>query len=366
MIKSTQSSYSKLIFIIIFAILTFSQIALTQAADSSRNAKIIGGTETNIADWPWMVALVNPGFNIFNNQFCGGTLISDRWVLTAAHCVIDETTDSVQILTGKTKLSSGRERELISVSQIIIHPDYDQISFDSDLALLKLSETVTAEPIQTLGHYSLSDSPETTATAIGWGNSSTQFDFFPDALREVDLPLISNDLCAENIADITENMLCAGFATGTKDTCVGDSGGPLMVFDRPSRTWIQVGVTSFGVGCTVGTVGGFGGYTRVKEFSDFISDTICSNSERPDAPTMTVTVTGNDVTISWTDTTRSGGYRLNYAPFPSASPIQSIDMQSSNDLAISMPSGSAFFVAINAYEGNCRSEFSNIASFSVN
>ena len=362
--KTVKMNCLKLIFIVIFSSIMTSGLMAESHQVEAKTSKILNGAETNISKWPWMAGLIRAGFDVFNGQFCGGTLISDRWVLTAAHCVIDETTTTIKILTGHTRLSDATDNDLLAVSQVIIHPAFNQITLDSDLALLELSEVTTLTPIQMLGRYSLNDSPGLTAIAIGWGDTSSVAFAFPDTLQVVDLPLVSNDLCAERTSFITDNMLCAGFSSGTKDTCSGDSGGPLVVFDETSQLWHQVGITSFGVGCEA--QGDFGGYTRVKNFSDFISAAICSNSELPEAPVMDMQVLGGNVTISWTSTTDIGGYQLNYAPYPDASPIESIDMHNQSHFSITLSSGSAFFVAINAYEGNCRSGLSNIDHFIIN
>lgn len=362
--KTVKMNCLKLIFIVAFTSLMISGLMAESLQDESKTSKILNGAETNISKWPWMAGLIRVGFDVFNGQFCGATLISDRWVLTAAHCVIDETTATIKILAGHTRLSDATDNDLLSISQIIIHPAFNQITLDSDLALLELSEVTTLTPIQMLGRHSLNDSPGLTAIALGWGDTSSVTFAFPDTLQAVDLPLVSNHLCAERASFFTDNMLCAGFSSGIKDTCSGDSGGPLVVFDEMSQLWHQVGITSFGVGCEA--QGNFGGYTRVKNFSDFISAAICSNSESPEAPVMDMQVLGRNVTISWTSTTDIGGYRLNYAPYPDASPIESIDMHNQSHFSITLSSGNAFFVAINAYEGNCRSGLSNIGHFIIN
>ncbi len=350
--------------IVVFTGLMSSAVMAEPLQELSKVPKILNGAETTISRWPWMVALVRPGFSIFNGQFCGGTLISDRWVLTAAHCVINQNITTVKVLAGHTRLSEAAQNDLLSVSQIVIHPAYNQFTLDSDLALLELSEEATLTPVQTIGHYSLNDRPGINATALGWGDTSSVVFDFPDTLHVVDLPLVGNELCAVRTRFITDNMLCAGFSTGIKDTCMGDSGGPLVVFDEVSQRWLQVGITSFGLGCEA--QGGYGGYTRVKNFSDFISATICLDSELPAAPIMSLQVLGDEVRVSWTKTTDVGGYRLNYAPYPDALPIESIDMQDQDHFSIKLPSGSAFFVAVNAYDGNCRSGLSNIGHFIIN
>lgn len=354
----------KLIFVVVFTGLMNSGLMAEPLQVVSKIPKILNGTETDISKWPWMVALVRSGFSVIDGQFCGGTLISDRWILTAAHCVIDETTATVKVFVGHTRLSEATQSDLHSISQIVIHPAYNQLTLDSDIALLELSEVTILTPIQTLGHYSLNDRPGINATALGWGDTSSVVFDFPDTLNAVDLPLVGNELCAQRTSFITDNMLCAGFSTGVKDTCTGDSGGPLVVFDEASQLWYQVGITSFGVGCEA--QGDYGGYTRVKNFSDYISATICLDTELPAAPIMDLQVAGGDVTVSWTKTTDVGGYRLNYAPYPDASPIESIDMQDQDNFSITLPSGSAFFVAVNAYDGNCRSGLSNIGHFIIN
>ena len=354
----------RFLIVVVFAGLMSSAVMAEPLQSVSKVSKILNGTETSISKWPWVVALVRPGFSIFDGQFCGGTLISDRWVLTAAHCVINKNTTTVKVLAGHTRLSEAAQNDLLSISQIVIHPAYNQFTLDSDLALLELSEEARLTSVQTIGHYSLNDRPGINATALGWGDTSSVVFDFPDTLQVVDLPLVGNELCAERTRFITDNMLCAGFSTGIKDTCTGDSGGPLVVFDEVSQRWFQVGITSFGVGCEA--QGGYGGYTRVKNFSDFISATICLDSELPAAPIMALQVLGDEVTVSWTKTTDVGGYRLNYAPYPDALPIESIDMQDQDHFSIKLPSGSAFFVAVNAYDGNCRGGLSNIGHFIIN
>ncbi|MDH5553138.1 MAG: serine protease, partial [Nitrosomonas sp.] len=187
----------KLIFVVVFTGLMSSGVIAEPLQGVSKAPKILNGAETNISKWPWMAALITPGVGAFNGQFCGGTLISNRWILTAAHCVTGETTATIQVLLGHTRLSDATENDLRSISQIMIHPSYSEETLDADIALLELSQETTITPIQTLGHYSLDNSAGITATALGWGNTSFGIDTFPDTLHEVDLPIVHDELCAE-------------------------------------------------------------------------------------------------------------------------------------------------------------------------
>lgn len=335
--------------------------------DTEISQRIIGGTLSKEGDWPWMA-----GIQLRSNGvlFCGGSLIKDQWVLTAGHCLYDIfkrqlQPDDIEILIGQTKLSSSSgERKL--VQQVIIHPNYNQFLPESafDIALLKLQTPSSIPPIQTLGNFSVQDDPGKPATVLGWGTISASEPNFPDALHQVTLPIISNQVCDQAMGGvIKENMLCAGFVEGGKDSCIGDSGGPLVVFDTESQTWRQAGITSFGIGCA--EPGLYGVYTRLERFKDFISSSICSSNELPGTPELDISIDNRTVTASWNPAFNAEGYRLNYAPYPDLFPIYSLDMNKKTSLSVELNSGDAFFVAINSYSQNCRSNYSNIEYFIV-
>ena len=329
--------------------------------------RIIGGTASKEGDWPWMTGIL---FRSDGFLFCGGTLIKDKWVLTAAHCLYDIDKiplqpGDIETLIGRSRLSTpGGERRF--VKQIIIHPSYNQYLPDSafDIALLKLETPSSYPPIQTLGNFSVQDDPDKPATALGWGTTSTPELTFPDDLHQVTVPIVSNGVCNQAMGGvIKDNMLCAGFVDGGKDACIGDSGGPLVVFDTESQSWRQVGITSFGIGCA--EPGVYGVYTRLEMFKDFISSTICSGDDFPGTPELDISIHNHTVTASWNPTFNAEGYRLNYAPYPELSPIYSLDMNGNTSLSVELNSGDAYFVAINAYHQNCQSNYSNIEYFVV-
>lgn len=343
------------------------QTAAASQYDSNEPAsitpRIIGGKLADGDAWPFMTALVWKGAPALFGQFCGGTLIDAEWVLTAAHCVIGRSPEDFDVLVGQNQLS-GEGGELIAIADIIVHNNYNPTTFDSDIALLRLSTPSSFAPLTTLGRFSTQDKKEgAMVTVIGWGTISNTARFYPDQLHQVDLPIVLNENCNQAFGGITSNMLCAGVPEGGKDSCFGDSGGPAFLFDPESRSLRQVGITSFGYGCA--EPGYSGVYTRVSEFAQFISKNICSADEVPGTPKLDITVDGRRVTAHWTQTAHAAGYRLNYAPYPSMAPIKSIDMNQNTQFSVALPEGAAYYVAVNAYNVNCRSHYSSIESFIV-
>ncbi|MFN3330895.1 MAG: trypsin-like serine protease [Caldilinea sp.] len=248
-------------------------IVIGVAAQTPANdPDIIGGREAQPGAYPWQVALVSrfqP--NAFQGQFCGGSLIAEDWVLTAAHCTEGKEASLIDVLVGAHRLSDSGVR--IASAQIVPYPDYDPAQLNNDLALIRLSTPVTYTPISL--YQAISGTSELDflrATVIGWGaKNSTGWSFeFPDALREVSLPLVDNVRCGRNVyfTTITDAMLCAGYETLTMGACYGDSGGPLMV-QQPDASWQQIGVVSWGPsGCMEN--GMYDVFTRVSRFTAWI------------------------------------------------------------------------------------------------
>jgi len=227
--------------------------------------RIVGGTQASLNEWPWQVALMYG-----NSQFCGGSLINDRYVLTAAHCVVDFTAGQLSVRLGEHNLATSSESSDItrSVKSITSHPSYNDNTLVNDIALLELSSPVQlSNAVQTV----CLPPPRPTyakkqATVTGWGTTSSGGSS-PDTLREVTVTVLSPEDCRNSNYgnDIQSGMLCAG--TTGKDSCQGDSGGPL-VFKDGGGNYDQIGVVSWGYGC--GDAGYPGVYTRVNSYLNWI------------------------------------------------------------------------------------------------
>ena len=247
--------------------------------------RIVGGQDAPADLFPHQVSLqTRSGFH-----YCGGSVIDDDWILTAAHCVDGSWPGDIRVESGITELSDFGEKR--RVDEIVVHPDYDSWSQDNDIALLRLKRGISAPPVALLdasAEASLA-SAGTLATVSGWGTLSSG-GTSPDALQYVDVPVVSEAECeaAYGAGDITDGMICAGdTVNGGIDSCQGDSGGPLVVSD--GTQWVQAGVVSWGYGCADADYPGV--YARVSHRPSrsqariaAISVTLISNRE-----------TGNDV-----------------------------------------------------------------------
>lgn len=236
----------------------------------TRDERIVGGSVAPSGAWPSQVGLllVSRPDN-YSAQFCGGTLISPTWVLTAGHCVEDDgwspSASSIDILVGTQSLDSGGTR--IRAAEIRVHPGWDYNTERNDLALIRLTSAATApnQPYLTQG---ASVAAGTDLVATGWGHTSEGGTKSAE-LRQVTIDQLTNAQCQGPYGGWYQpsSMTCAGVVGGGKDTCQGDSGGPLVV--KQGSTWVQVGITSWGNGCA--QPGWPGIYTRVASYSNWIN-----------------------------------------------------------------------------------------------
>ncbi len=222
---------------------TAAAAAVAVAGSITPSHAIIGGTAAAPGGYPFMAAITdNSGF-----QFCGGSVIASTWVLTAAHCVQGESAGNVRVVTGRTDLSDTSTGQDIAVSQIFVDPAFDGSGWDA--ALLRLA-TATSSPAITLSTAANDnlEAPGTTVRVIGWGDQAPTLGLLAtNQLRQVDLQVVSDSECARtNFGLNAATSVCA--AALLKDSCNGDSGGPLFSL-APSR--IQIGIVSYGTSCAL-------------------------------------------------------------------------------------------------------------------
>ncbi|NXE10538.1 PROC protein, partial [Lophotis ruficrista] len=238
-------------------------------AEVGFNIRLIEGKVGRRGDSPWQIMLQNSK----GKFLCGGVLIHPSWVLTAAHCPEGE--EGLKVRLGKFhRLRTEADEQTIWVDKHVSHENYNKETSDNDIAMLHLAEPVVYNkymlpiclPTRDLAEQELTRNGKQ-MVVTGWGSTSDVNNNYSTFLSYIQIPVVPRNVCAQAMRfAISDNMLCAGILGDKKDSCSGDSGGPMIT--RYKNTWFLVGLVSWGEGC--GRKEKFGVYTKVSQYLEWI------------------------------------------------------------------------------------------------
>uniref|UniRef100_A0A8C4Y9L2 Peptidase S1 domain-containing protein n=1 Tax=Gopherus evgoodei TaxID=1825980 RepID=A0A8C4Y9L2_9SAUR len=270
------------------------------------SGRILNGQDAKAGAWPWQVSVQRYGSHI-----CGGSLISESWVLSAAHCFLYLTNSSYRVQLGENRIVRETPTQTFSsVKRVVPHPNYNSSTFLADIALVELEKpiafTASISPVCLLD-ASVRVPAGDACWVTGWGNIHPE----AETLQELEVLTIDTTICNDRFREalqkptgdnpIKEDMMCAGHMEGYKGTAPGDSGGPLVC--EEDRTWYLAGIVSWLLKTTGNSVAaGYPGvYNRPNVHNDWIQENV------PGVRFMVVNFTLHSASPSTTITMNSAG-----------------------------------------------------------
>lgn len=221
----------------------------TDCGKQGLSSRIIGGSVSKVGQWPWQVSL-----HLNGGHVCGGSLISQDFVLSAAHCFQQSMINAGSWRVYAGSVSQNALSTAYLVKNIVLHESYDTHNNDYDIALLKLSSPVefsnTVQPV-CLPTFDQTFSEGQECFTSGFGTTQDGAAYASRSLMSVSVNIIDTRVCNSSgvyRGAISNNMICAGDLNGGRDSCQGDSGGPLVCKAQNNR-WYLAGITSWGAGC---------------------------------------------------------------------------------------------------------------------
>lgn len=250
--------------------MTYMEMLKEYKDNPRREPRIMGGGTAEEGTWPWQVAFrLKEGFKLF----CGGTIVSKKFVLSAAHCFEQVRERHIFVTAGH--VAKGMQRaakedgfQVQKIDKIIVHESYNPDVIYSDIALARVKEkwewTDYIQPA-CLPETNFHAADGAVCAITGWGKTDSNKDY----LNQATIPLVNFGRCRKQLEYAVKDhtQFCAGLERGGVDTCQGDSGGPLVC--RSGGVWKVVGVTSWGYGC--GDPNSPGVYTSVAKFAKWIN-----------------------------------------------------------------------------------------------